>query len=276
MHNYKGKITLVTGGNSGIGREITRQLADLGATVVVWGRNAQTGNSLVEELTISGKTVTFSVVDVQEATQVKTGMDTLMQQHGRLDYVFHCAGIILGGEIRDHSIDDITAVMQTNVLGTSHVAFYAYRIMAQQGFGHLVNVSSGAGIFPVPLMGVYSASKFAVYGLSEAMRMEAKSLGVRVSVVAPGLVDTPIFERGRYSRTDKPKTLSTMKRLLYMIQPDQAARTILRGTGRNRAVIHTQLYVRFAWVFYRYAPHLFRFVASQSLVEFRRRYRTPD
>ncbi len=273
MSYYNQKVVLVTGGNSGIGLELVRQLAAEGAVLEVWGRNAETGSSLVQELRARGGHVRFNMVDVQDADAVRKALDALLQEHGRLDVVFHCAGIILGGEVRDHSIEEVRAVMQTNVLGTSYVDFYAYRIMAGQGFGHLVNVSSGAGIFPVPLMGVYSASKFAVLALGEVLRMEGKGLGVRVSTVAPGLVDTPIFERGMYSRTDKPKTMSALKRRLYMIQPDQAARTILKGTRRNRAIIHTQFYVRMYWLAYRYMPHLYRFITRQFLRPFRSRFR---
>lgn len=272
--HYKDKIVLVTGGNSGIGRELVRQLAEDGAVVTAWGRNAETGQSLVEELTASGHPVSFDIVDVQDPLQVEEGMNGVLQHHGRIDYVFHSAGIILGGEVRDHSIDQVRAIMNTNVLGTSHVDFYAYRIMTDQGYGHLINLSSGAGIFPVPLMGVYSASKFAVLGLSEVLRMEGKALGVKVSAVAPGLVDTPIYEEAMYSRTDKSKTLDTLKKSLYMIQPDLAARIILRGTRRNQAVISTQFYVRLTWLAYRFVPWAYRFFTRRALAVFRKRYRT--
>lgn len=271
---YRDKIVVVTGGNSGIGRELVRQLADDGAVVTAWGRNAETGTSLVGERAAAGHTVSFTIVDVQDPDAVEAALNNLLKQHGRIDYMFHAAGIILGGEVRDHSIEQVRTIMQTNVLGTSHVDFYTYRIMATQGFGHIINLSSGAGIFPVPLMGVYSASKFAVLGMSEVLRMEGAALGVKVSAVAPGLVDTPIYDRAMYSRTDKAKTLSSLKKSLYMIQPDQAARTILRGVRHNRPVIHTQLYVRLSWLAYRLAPWAFRFFTSKVLIVFRRRYRT--
>ncbi|HSH55296.1 MAG TPA: SDR family NAD(P)-dependent oxidoreductase [Candidatus Limnocylindrales bacterium] len=273
---YKGQVCLVTGGNSGIGRELVRHLAADGATVIAWGRNQRKGVSLVKELKKSPGAVSFETVDVQNPLQVEHALKQLIEQHQRVDYVFHGVGIILGGEVRDHTIDEVRAIMQTNVLGTAHVNLYVYQQMVKQGSGHLVNIASGAGLFPLPLMGVYSASKFAVYGMGEVLRMEGHQLGVKVSTVAPGLVDTPIYERAMYSRTDKAKTLSSLKKRLYMIQPDQAARVILKGTRRNRAIIHTQLYVRLGWLSYRYFPHVFRFVTRQFMKPFRSRYRNVD
>lgn len=273
---YTDKIVLVTGGNSGIGRELVRQLSADGAVVTAWGRDETTGDSLVREITGKGGRLAFHVVEITDPEQVEAGINLIMQEHSRIDYVFHCAAIIMGGEIRDHAIEDIRKLLNINVVGTSHVSFFAYRVMAQQGFGHLVNISSGAGIFPVPLMGMYSASKFAVLGMSEVLRLEGHGLGVKVSAVAPGLVDTPIYDRAIYSRTKKAKTLSALKKRLYMIQPDQAARTILKGTRRNRAVIHTQMYVRVSWMAYRYVPHLYRLVVRQFMIPFRKKIRRPE
>ncbi len=273
-NKYADKIVLVTGGNSGIGRELSLQLASARATVIVWGRNQETGLSLVELGKKDGGRIIFETVDVQDYKKVEEKLNALIKRHGRIDYVFHCAGIILGGEIRDNTIDDARSIMQTNVLGTTHVAYYAYRLMAQQGSGHLVLLSSGAGIFPVPLMGVYSASKFAILGLSEVMRMEGKGLGVMVSAVAPGLVDTPIYDRAQYSRTDKQKTLDLLKNKFSMMPPEKAARIILKGVSRNLAIIHTHSYIRLSWRVYRYLPSVYRFWTRQIMFVYRKRYRS--
>lgn len=272
---YKGKVIIVTGGTSGIGRELVLQLAEYGAVLYICGRNPRPGEDLVAELSSKGVMCEFRSVDVQDPAAVEDFVTFVLKGQRRIDILFHCAGVILGGEIRDHGISDIDKVLKTNVLGTAYVSYYVYRKMAEQGNGQIINVGSGAGLFPVPLMGVYSASKFAVLGFTEALRMEARGLGVRVSTVAPGFVNTPIYDKGTYSKTSKDKAKSLIKRRPIIISPEEAAQRILRGAMRNKAVIQTQDYVRANWLFYRFMPHGFRFVNMRVMGPYRSKLRKP-
>ncbi|MDB5181711.1 MAG: Short-chain dehydrogenase/reductase [Candidatus Saccharibacteria bacterium] len=270
---FKGRVVIVTGGNSGIGRALVHQLAEYGSILYITGRNAETGASIVAELHSKNVQAEFFAVDVQHAEEVENFVATVLQKESRIDYLFHCAGVILGGEIRDHKLEDIDKVLRTNVLGTAYFSYCVYRKMAEQGSGHIINIASAAGLMPIPLMGVYSSSKFAVFGLSEVLRMEGKGLGVRISTVVPGIVDTPIYDRGTYSKTDKERSKNLVKNQASTITPEKAARRILEGTVRNRAVIHTQLYARLGWMSYRYFPHIFRFVCARYMKPYRKRLR---
>ncbi|HEX8182411.1 MAG TPA: SDR family oxidoreductase [Candidatus Saccharimonadales bacterium] len=272
---FKDKIVSVTGGSSGMGAELVRQLSAQGATVIIGARNPVPAESLVAELAASGAAVSYTPIDIGKPEDCERFFAAIMQRHGRLDYAFNSAGIIMGGEIRDHAIEDVQKILTTNVLGTSYCSFYAYRIMSKQKSGHIINFSSGAGLFPLPLMGVYSASKFAITGLSEALRLEGKSLGVKVSAVTPGLVDTPIYDTGIYSKTDKAEAKKLLQKSAYMIQPDKAVRKILRGTQRNKPVIFTQWYVYSSWLSYRIVPAIYRAVVGQLLGPYRKRMRRP-
>lgn len=270
---YKGKICVITGGTSGIGLDMARQLGTLGATVFIGARNVEKGEEIIAGLRKEGYDSTFLPLDVASASSVEQFFAAVVQAEGHVDYVFHSAGIILGGEIRDHKVSDVHDVLTTNVIGTGYVSFYAYKIMAEQGFGHLINLSSAAGVMPIPLMGVYSSSKFMVFGLGEVLRMEAKGLGVRVSTAVPGIVDTPIYDTDRYSGTDRDRVKKLMKKRAWTISSETAARRILQGTAKNRAFIHTQLYVRLGWMSYRYFPHIFRFFCRRAMVPYRKRMR---
>ncbi len=270
---YQGKVVVVTGGTSGIGKELVLQLSAYGAQVYFSGRNSAAAESVIDA---TANRAVFIEADIQKAADVESLFETVLRSSEHIDYVLHCAGVILGGEIRDHQLADIENILHTNVMGTAYVAHRAYQIMVRQGYGHLVNVSSGAGLFPLPLMGVYSSSKFFVYGLSEVLRMEGKGLGVKVSTVAPGIVDTPIYDRGRYSKTDKGTTIKLFKSRLWTMQADKAAHRILKGVARNRTVIHTQLYVRSSWLSYRLFPHIFRFVVTRLMGPYRKRLRAND
>jgi short-subunit dehydrogenase len=270
---YAGKVIIVTGGTSGIGRELVRQLSVMGAHLYICGRNPQPGKDLERELVTAGGYVQFFAVDVSNAAAVEAFVGAVIADAGHIDYLFHCAGTIVGGEFRDHQLKDIQKVMQTNVFGTAYVSLYVYRIMAGQGFGHIINFSSAAGIFPLPLLGVYGATKSFVLVLDEALRIEGKGLGVHVSTVAPGIVDTSIYDTGIYSKADKERTKSIFTKPLWTIRPDQAAQRILAGTARNRTVIFTQWYGHFSWLSYRYVPHIYRWVVGRSMGLYRKRLR---
>jgi len=271
---YRNKIIAITGGSSGIGHELARQLTDQGATVVIGARNPVVAEAVVTELTAKGGTASYVAIDVQKPEECEKFFAAVVQQHGRLDYAFNCAGVIMGGEIRDHTIEDITKVLSTNVLGTSYCAYYAYQIMVGQGYGHLVNISSGAGLFPLPLMGVYSASKFAITGLSEAMRIEGAALGVKVSVVTPGVVDTPLYDKAIYSKTEKNQAIELLKKRASMIPADVAVTKILQGTKANKAIISTQFNVYSTWLTYRLVPWAYRNLVRRILPVYRSKYRT--
>jgi short-subunit dehydrogenase len=273
MDAYKAKAVAVTGGTSGIGRELVRQLAAAGAIVYFCGRDSKRGGDYMAELRAAGYNATFCQCDVTDAAQVEAFIHVVLEHEARIDYLFHSAGIIMGGEIRDHKLQDIQKVLETNVLGTAYVSQYVYRIMAEQGFGHIINLASAAGLFPVPLMGVYGASKFYVYGLTEAMRLEGKGLGVRVTTVAPGIVDTPIYDSGIYSHTDKERAKTIIKNKASSITAERAAQKILHGTLKNRTILFTQSYARLTWMIYRYVPYLYRFFAARTMRPYRKRLR---
>lgn len=273
--SYKNAVVIVTGGTSGIGKELVLQLCSQGASVYFCGRSRERGSAVVAEAQSHGGRARFYEVDVTLETDVAGFIHAVNQEAGRIDWVFHGAGIILGGEFRDHEFDDIRNVLETNVMGTAAVSYHAYKYMAEQGHGHLVNLASAAGMFPVPLMGTYSASKFFVYGLSEVLRMEGKGIGVQVSTVAPGIIDTPIYETGRYSRTDKGFAGTLRKNPALSIPVDKAVRRILRGAARGQAVIFTQYYGRFGWIMYRLFPWGFRWFMRRGMGPYRKKLRKP-
>lgn len=273
--DFGGKVIIITGGTSGIGKELALQLAGYGAKLYICARDAAKGKDFVAQLAEQGGEAHFDVVDVQDAEAVERYVASVVERAGRIDYLYHCAGIILGGEIRDHQLHEFRSVLETNVFGTAYMTFYVYKQMAKQRSGHIVNFGSAAGLFPLPLMSYYSASKFFVLGLTESLRQEATGLGVRVGTVAPGIVDTPIYETGLYSQTDKMRVINLFKKPAYSIKPDKAARKVLLGTVRHKAIIFTQTYPHMYWLVYRLAPWLYRWLNSRAMRPYRKRLRKP-
>jgi short-subunit dehydrogenase len=137
-------------------------------------------------------------------------------------------------------------VLDVDLGGVLHGTLAAYPIMARQGFGHIVNTSSGAGLVPMPLNAPYCTAKHAVVGLSLSLRLEGADLGVKVSVVCPGFVRTPIFDNA--VMVGLPRELAGRPPgRIKMMEAADAARVILAGVGRNQAVIAFPRYTRWAW-----------------------------
>jgi NAD(P)-dependent dehydrogenase (short-subunit alcohol dehydrogenase family) len=118
----------------------------------------------------------------------------VVQQSGAIDYLFNIAGITIAGEARDLSREIWRKVIDVNLNGVINTTVYAYQQMVRQGHGYIVNMASVQGLVPVPIEAPYVASKYAVVVLSQALRVEGCELGVKVSEVCPGMVETPIFD----------------------------------------------------------------------------------
>lgn len=241
-----GKVAVVTGGGSGIGEALSRELAHRGALVVVADINTGQAERVAAAISAGGGQAQASHLDVCEAGEVRRLVEQTASEHGRLDYQFNNAGIAIGGDARDLALDHWRRVLDVDLHGVLHGTLAAYPVMVRQGFGHIVNTSSGAGLLPLPFAAPYATAKHAVVGLSLSLRLEAADLGVRVSVVCPGYVRTSIYENAEVVgiRRDVARRDPAGIR---MIGAGQAAETILRGVHRNQAVIAFPAYVGVAW-----------------------------
>ena len=197
---FVGKIAIITGGASGIGKALGTELFLLGAHVVLADVDGSDAESVAHEQTAHASTDTGSVVgaqlDVRNASEFQAVVDETIERHGRLDLLFNNAGISMGGETHDMDIAHWDRIIDVNIRGVVNGVQAAYPRMIAQGQGHIVNTASGAGLAPAPLTVAYTTTKYAVVGLSTCLRPEAAVHGVRVSVLCPGPVDTPILDRG--------------------------------------------------------------------------------
>jgi NAD(P)-dependent dehydrogenase (short-subunit alcohol dehydrogenase family) len=175
-------VALVTGASSGIGEACASQLVHDGFRVYGTSRQASFCPDGFEPL----------VMDVTQDASVQRGVDTVLQRHHRIDCIVNCAGYGLGGSIEDTSMDEARRQFDANLFGVLRVCRAVLPAMRRQGSGLIVNVSSLGGLFGLPFQGLYSASKFALEGLTESLRMETRSFGIRVVLVEPGDVRTGI------------------------------------------------------------------------------------
>jgi NAD(P)-dependent dehydrogenase (short-subunit alcohol dehydrogenase family) len=242
MDSLDGKVAIVTGAGSGIGEAISRELASRGAHVVVADIDGDAARRVAAAVADGGGRATARRVDVSHEQDITRLVEDTACAHGRLDYQFNNAGVAIGGDARDLTLGQWRRVLDVDLYGVLYGTLAAYPIMVKQGFGHIVNTSSAAGLLPQPLNAPYSTAKHAVVGLSLSLRLEGADLGVKVSTVCPGYVRTQIFENMVLVNLPPELAYRTPGRI-KMVEADRAARAILDGVARNQAVIAFPAYV---------------------------------
>lgn len=252
-----GQVAVVTGAASGIGRAIAGQLIAQGASVVLADRDEAGLAATAADLEAAGTGRAVAVpLDVTDAAAVGVAFDRVVAEHGRLDLVFNNAGIAVAGSTEALSAAHWNAAIDVNLRGVVHGVSAAYPIMLRAGRGHIVNTASLAGLAIPPRMGPYVTTKWAVVGLSLALRVEAARHGVRVSALCPGFVDTPLLTNvnpglAPLDAAEPARRIAASGRALDV---DRLARDALRGVARNRALIITPASARLVWRVGRFAP----------------------
>ncbi len=244
MEDFKGRVVVVTGAASGIGRETALVFARRGARLVVCDKDTVNLESAKRELEAQGGEVVAETVDVSDARQVEDFCERAYAAMGRVDVLCNNAGVGVGGHMEDMSLGDWEWIIGANLWGVIYGCHFFYpRMIEQGGGGHIVNTSSGAGLMPLPLTIAYNTTKFAVRGLSETLRAEAALHGIGVSAVCPGLVATNITETMRFvsgTRRSTPEELAEkFHRFWYARRypPSKVAAAIIRGVEKNKAII---------------------------------------
>jgi len=256
MDIFRDKTAIVTGGASGIGKGLCEELGKYGAVVVVADLNEEEARNVAASLKASGGRAEAVKLDVTNEGDVRGLINETAAKRGKLDYIFNNAGIGIGGEVQDMDLDHWKRIVDVNQWGVVYGTLAAYKVMVKQGSGHIVNTASGAGLVPSPLLTAYSMTKHAVVGLSTGLRAEGAELGVKVSVVCPGFIDTPIFDYTEYVNTSKEVTMSIVPPKLKAMSAVDCARATLRGVARNRGIIPVQAPAYILWWLNRLSPRI--------------------
>ena len=272
MGSFTGSVCLVTGGASGIGKALCVELARRAARVIITDINPELGQKTATEISSSNNKANFVRLDVTDYSAFEMLVDDTISKFGQLDYLFNNAGVVIFGEARDCAIEDWRHVIDTDLYGPVHGVAAAYPRLVQQGFGHIVNIASGAGLVPPPGLASYTASKHGAVGFSLALRIEGAELGVNVSVVCPGFVQTSIFQ-SRAIMLDQDRMLADAP---TGITPGKCAREILKGVQKNKAIILVTSMARIAYLLQRISPGLYLRLAERFMREMRKKYRVEN
>lgn len=267
MEAFKDKVVIVTGGASGVGRQLSKTLAGGGAVVVVADINLEGANKTVSEIKAARGNATAVELDVTKEPDFKKLVEKTVKEHKRLDMIFNNAGIIVVGDMRDVTIKHFRHIVDVNLWGAINGTMSAYPVMVTQGFGHIINTASVAGLVPYPTATPYSTTKHAIVGLSTSLRAEGKGLGVRVTVVCPGNIKSNIFQDGTVLNVGWKDARDMLP--VMMLSPEKAARKILSGVRRNKAIITFPLDAYLLWMVNRIMPGLLNPLLRKMVNTFR-------
>jgi len=265
---FDGATAIITGGASGIGRALAEELARRGCEVVLADLQIELAEEVASEIRVSGGKAKAVKIDVTDFPAMEQLVQETVKRTGRLDYIFNNAGIVIGGHVNQYGIEDWNQIVDVNLRGVVNGIQASYKIMMAQGFGHIVNTASMAGLMPGPGNVAYTTTKHAVVGLSKSLRAEAAQMGVRVSVICPGVIRTPILEGGgRYGKmlVDIPsEELRRMLEKLRPMSPNLFAKKVLNSVAKNRAIIIVPSWWKLFWWINRLSPSLGIFLAQKS------------
>jgi NAD(P)-dependent dehydrogenase (short-subunit alcohol dehydrogenase family) len=224
----QGKVALVTGGSSGIGRATSLIFAREGAKVVVADVLVEGGEETVHLIKAAGGDAIFVKTDMSKASEIEAMVQKAISTYGRLDCAHNNAGIEgATGKTADYKEEDWDRVMLINLKGVFLCMKYEIPQMLKQGGGAIVNTASDAGLLGVPQMPAYVASKHGVVGLTKTTALEYAKSGIRVNAVCPGVIKTPMVERISGLRPGRIERMAAAEPVGRMGKPEEIGEAVV-------------------------------------------------
>jgi len=220
MKSLKSKKAIITGGGRGLGKATAIAFAKEGIDIAITGRNEKILKETVAELKSFGIEATYSIFDVGNYEEVKTSIKDIMQALGGVDILVNNAGIAAFGSFNDMEVSQWTQIIQTNLMGVYHVTKEVLPHLLSKNEGDIINVSSTAGLNGNANISAYSASKFAVIGMSESLMKEVRKNNIRVITMTPSTIESDMsIELGIASKDSQD----------HVLQPEDFAELIVAG-----------------------------------------------
>jgi NAD(P)-dependent dehydrogenase (short-subunit alcohol dehydrogenase family) len=261
MEQFSGKIAIVTGGASGIGKSIAEHLVRYGATVIAADLQFKDTESSTDKLE-------KCYLDVTDAEAVRQLVENVVARHGRLDYIFNNAGFAIGSEVRDMNVEQWQRIIAVNLQGVINGVMAAYPQMIKQQSGHIVNTASLAGLIYQPVINAYSTTKHAVVAHSMGLRLEAQQFGVKVTALCPGYIKTNIYNAAVSNNVANDAFLKLIP--FPMLELDPTVEKMLAGVAKNKALVVLPAYGKIVYALHRISPALANLLSKKSLGDWRK------
>ena len=240
IKDFRGKVTVITGAGSGIGRATALAFAAQGADLIIVDKEEDRVVEVAGEIKARGARVLARKVDVSDRTQVDDLAGFVMAERGKVDILYNNAGIGVGGGFDCTSLEEWERIFSINFWGVLYGIRAFLPHMIERRYGHIVNTSSLAGLCAIPGMSAYCSTKFAVAGLGEALRAEVRRYGIGVSTICPGVINTRVVVDGcmnlrEESRANRQAVVEFYKKFGW--PPERVARAVLSAVRHNRSVV---------------------------------------
>ncbi len=232
---YHEKTILITGAASGIGKRFAEKISEFArTTLILWDRNPDLLEEIKEDLTEKAN-LHITGIDISDSDHIQLEAGRLIKQKLVPDIIVNCAGIVVGKFFHEHNPVEIEQTLQINTVGSMVVAHAFLEDMIERGSGHIVNLASASGYIGNPRMSVYAASKWAVIGWSESLRIEMEKLntGIQVTTVIPSYINTGMFDGVKAPR------------FVPILETDDIVDQMISGIAKSKNEIKTPFMVRF-------------------------------
>lgn len=253
--DFRDQVILITGASNGIGKELALEFAARGAIVAGCGRSIARLKETLKEVRRSNPKSVMIGCDVSDAEQVRGMVGKVLEDYGKIDILVNNAGIGMRKPFAETDMETVEAITRTNYLGALYCAHAVLPSMIASGRGHIVNISSGAGKIGTLNMAAYCGSKFALNGWSESLYHELKPLGIGVTIICPGPVQT---EFNRDFRDSEPKAPPQR-----IVSAAAVCREVIRAIENNKFEVVMPRWLALLDALRRHTPRLFLSLAQR-------------
>ena len=261
--SVQGKVVVITGGSSGIGRATALEFAKQGAHLVIAARRAERLAEVCVKIESLGSECLAVTTDVADRAQIQRLLESALDRFGRVDIWINNAGFGLSGSAEETTPDEMMRLWHVNFQGVFDGSQIALKQMRAQGSGHVMNVSSMAALYPLPMNAAYTATKCAIFGFTDALSMELEGSGIHATTILPSLTNTEFPKaaiRKHAGGETKPPIIDS---------PEKVARRIVQCARKPRPVLLFGPVPRLALAFHALVPGFWRalmrkYIASQT------------
>jgi 3-dehydrosphinganine reductase len=268
---FKGKSAVLTGASTGIGKATAKEIVQLGGSVCIIARRVEVLKEAVKEIeavkTRADQYVEMISCDTTDMEKLKPLIDDFIKKKGVPDYLINCVGYAMPRYAQDHSLEEFRTQMDTNYYGQLVPILIILPYFMEAKKGYIANVSSMAGYLGLIGYTAYTPTKFAIVGLTEALRHELKPYNIQFSILYPPDTETPAFEKENKTKPEECKIISERGGLL---KPEEVAEPFIEGILKNRFEILPGE-AKFAWRMFRLLPKLVRNIMDKDLKKARKK-----